>query len=123
MLFRSGEAQLAAWKAKPEAGNLGTAVVIARDQPGKLPAAVIDAALRAPTDSLPGWVGVDLGREGYAVVKVNRVIPRTVQADRTRERAQLNQSLAGAESIAYYNHLKERFKAEIKVAKPADPAL
>jgi len=123
MARKEGEAQLAAWKAKPEAGNVGTAVVIARDQPGKLPAAVIDAALRAPTDSLPGWVGVDLGREGYAVVKVNRVIPRTVQADRTRERAQLNQSLAGAESIAYYNHLKERFKAEIKVAKPADPAL
>lgn len=123
MARKEGEAQLAAWKAKPEAGNVGAAVVIARDQPGKLPAAVIDAALRAPTDSLPGWVGVDLGREGYAVVKVNRVIPRTVQADRTRERAQLNQSLAGAESIAYYNHLKERFKAEIKVAKPADPAL
>jgi len=123
MARKEGEAQLAAWKAKPEASNVGAAVVIARDQPGKLPAAVIDAALRAPTDSLPGWVGVDLGREGYAVVKVNRVIPRTAQSERARERAQLTESLAGAESIAYYNHLKERFKAEIKVAKPADPAL
>ena len=74
-------------------------------------------------DNGPGWVGVDLGREGYAVVKVNRVIPRTAQSDRARERTQLTQSLAGAESIAFYNHLKERFKAEIKVAKPADPAL
>jgi peptidyl-prolyl cis-trans isomerase D len=120
---KEGEAQLAAWKAKSEASNLGAAVVIARDQTGKLPAAVIDAALRAPTESLPGWVGVDLGRDGYAVVKVNRVLPRAAQADRARERAQLGQSLASAESIAYYNHLKERFKAEIKVAKPVEPAL
>jgi peptidyl-prolyl cis-trans isomerase D len=84
---------------------------------------VIDAALRAPSDTLPGWVGVDLGREGYAVIKLNRLVPRAASADRARERAQLTQSLAGAESIAYYNHLKERFKAEIKVPKPADPAL
>ncbi len=123
MARKEGEAQLAAWKAKPEGSIVGSTVVIGRDQPGKLPAAVIDAALRAPADSLPGWVGVDLGREGYAVVKVTRVLPRAAQSDRARERAQLGQSLAGAESIAYYNHRRERCKAEIKVAKPADTAL
>ena len=120
---KEGEAQLAAWKTKPDSASLGAAMVIARDQTGKQSAALIEAALRAPADALPSWVGVDLGREGYAVVKVNRLVPRATQADRARERAQLTQTLAGAESIAYYNHLKERFKAEIKVAKPADPAL
>lgn len=120
---KEGEAQLAAWKAKPESAALGASTVVARDQAAKLPSAVVDAALRAPSDTLPGWVGVDLGREGYAVVKVNRVVPRSAQVDRTREKAQLSQSLSGAESLAYYNHLKERFKAEIKVPKPADPAL
>ena len=71
-----GEAKLAAWKAKPDAAQLPAAKVISRDQPEGQSREVVDAALRAPTAQLPAWTGVDLGAQGYAVVKINRIVER-----------------------------------------------
>ena len=78
------------------------------------------AALRADPTKLPATVGVDLGRQGYAIVKVNKVLPRTPVADDVakQERNQYAQWTANAESQAYYASLKERFKAQIKVPAP-----
>lgn len=114
-----GAAKLAAWKAKPEEAQLPAAVVLSRDQSNKQPTAVVEAALRASTQTLPAWVGVDLGAEGYAVVKVEKIVPREAAAaqNRDRERDQYAQWWASAEGLAYYRLLKEKYKAEIKTPR------
>ena len=86
------------------------------------PLSIIDAALRADAAKLPALVGVDLGTQGYAVVRVTKVVARTPSAPEQaqQENAQIGQSITAAEELAYYNLLKERFKAEILVPKPAD---
>ena len=116
-----GEAKLTAWKAAPaSAAGLAAAVEISREQPQNLPRPVVDAALRAPADALPGWVGVDLGAQGYAVVKVNRVVPRQAPdaARAVQERQQYLQWWTTAEGMAYYEMLKQRFKVQIKAPRP-----
>jgi peptidyl-prolyl cis-trans isomerase D len=114
-----GEAKLADWKAKPESANWPAAIVVARDQNQKLGRAVIDAALQAPPSSLPALLGVSLGAEGYALMRVNKVLPRATPeaAKLGQERQQFAQAVANAEALAYYKNLQTRFKAEIKAAK------
>ncbi|MBV7541003.1 SurA N-terminal domain-containing protein [Acidovorax sp. sic0104] len=118
---KEGEAKLAAWKANAGAATgLPAAVEISREQPQGQSRQVIDAALRAPADSLPGWTGVDLGSEGYAVIKVNRVVPRQApDAQRAQqERQQYLQWWTTAEGLAYYELLKQRYKVQIKAPRP-----
>lgn len=114
-----GVAKLAAWKAKPEEAQLPAAVVLSREQSNKQPAPVVEAALRASAQSLPAWVGVDLGAGGYAVVKVEKIVPRDAAAaqNRDRERDQYAQWWASAEGLAYYRLLKEKYKADIKTPR------
>lgn len=114
-----GMAKLAAWKEKPNEAVLPAAVIVSRDQSNKQPSAVVEATLRASTQTLPAWVGVDLGAEGYAVVKVEKIVPREASSaqNRDRERDQYAQWWASAEGLAYYRLLKEKYKAEIKTPR------
>jgi peptidyl-prolyl cis-trans isomerase D len=118
---KDGIAKLAAWKAAPTEAKLAAPVLVSREQAQQLPAQIVDAALRADTSALPVFTGVDLGAQGYAIVKVNKVVPRDapVEAAAKQERNQYTQWWTSAETLAYYKGLKERFKAEILVAKPA----
>ncbi|MFT3815473.1 MAG: SurA N-terminal domain-containing protein [Acidovorax sp.] len=120
-----GAAKLAAWKAAPaSATGLSPAATISRDQPQNLPGPVLDAALHASTDNLPTWTGVDLGAQGYAIIKLNSVLPRaTPEAQMASAQKQQFQQLLGvAEGMAYYDLLKERFKVQIKVPRPSASA-
>ena len=114
-----GAAKLAEWKASPDAAKLPGAIVVSREAKQAQPSALVEAALRASTQALPAWVGVDLGTSGYAVVKVEKVLPRDAAnaAGLARERDQYAQWWASAEGLAYYKLLKEKFKAEIKIAR------
>ncbi|MBS0292272.1 MAG: SurA N-terminal domain-containing protein [Proteobacteria bacterium] len=118
---QEGQAKLAAWKASPDsATGLSAALTVSRDRLQDQPRAVVDAALQAPTDKLPAWVGVDLAGQGYAVLKVNRIVPRDA-ADAAAARAERQQYLqlwASAEAQAYYELLKQRFKVQIKAPRP-----
>jgi peptidyl-prolyl cis-trans isomerase D len=118
---KEGVAKLAAWKAAPETAVMPAPVLVSREQTQNLPAPVIVAALRAEAGALPVFAGVDLGAQGYAIVKVSKVIARDAPAEDAarQERNQYAQWWTSAENLAYYNGLKERFKAEILVAKPA----
>jgi len=122
MAKAEGEAKLAAWTAKADGATFGAPVTVSRREVQAQPIAVIDAALRADASKLPALVGVDLGTQGYAVVRVTKVVPRTPSAPEQtqQENAQVGQSVTAAEELAYYNLLKERFKAEIIVPKPAE---
>jgi peptidyl-prolyl cis-trans isomerase D len=118
---KDGIAKLAAWKAAPATAVLPETLTVSRDQSQKQPMPLVDAALRADASALPGLVGIDLGAQGYAVVNVLKVLAREASPDKSanQERNQYTQWWTSAESLAYYNVLKERFKAEIKVPKPA----
>jgi len=114
-----GNAKLTEWKANPDAAKLPAAIVVSREAKQAQPSALVEAALRASTQTLPAWVGVDLGTSGYAVVKVEKILPRAAAeaAATAREREQYAQWWASAEGLAYYKLLKEKFKAEIKIAR------
>ena len=118
---REGEAKLAAWKAAPNnAAGLQPAMVVSRDQPQNQPRPLVDAVLGANTATLPAWVGVDLGAQGYAAAKVNRLVPRETPNEQIalQERQQYLQWWSNAEGLAYYELLKDRFKVQIKVPRP-----
>jgi peptidyl-prolyl cis-trans isomerase D len=120
---KDGASKLQAWAAQPDAAKLATAVVVSRDQqsPAVAPA-VMDQIMHADTGKLPAWVGVDLGSQGYAVARINKVLERSPpEGERSKqERAQYAQWVANAENQAYYAVLKNRYKVQISVAKPAN---
>lgn len=120
-----GEAKLAAWQANPAGANFGAPVTVSRLEMQSQPAPVVDVALRADTAKLPTLVGADLGAQGFAVVRVIKSVPRTPPpAEQAKQESeQFAQAVGAAETAAYYNLLKNRFKAEILVPKPADAAL
>jgi peptidyl-prolyl cis-trans isomerase D len=113
---QEGQSNLSLWKATPDKAKLAASVVVSREQKQQLSEAVIEAALRANTQTLPAWVGVDLGGSGYAVIKVEKILPReSINAQQQmRERMQYMQWWAGAEEASYYGWLKDKFKVEIK---------
>jgi peptidyl-prolyl cis-trans isomerase D len=115
-----GQARLNEWKAQPAQALLGNALVVSRDQAQGQPQALVDAALRADPAAMPVLVGVDLGAQGFALVRVNKVVareePNAQQQAQSRE--QFARLLGNAEASAYLAHLKSQFKVEIKVKKP-----
>ena len=73
-----------------------------------------DAVLQAPSAKLPAFVGVDLAGDGYAVVKLLKVLGRDPAAgDAARTQAQYAQAWGDAESQAYYEALKARLRVEV----------
>ena len=95
---------------------------MSRDQAQNQPPELVEAALRADASALPALVGVDLAAQGYAVIKVNKTVPREGVTDEStkQDRAQYTQAWASAEAAAYYNLLKERLKVKMKVKKPEE---
>lgn len=117
---QEGEAKLAAWKATPASAEFPPATPISRQDAGQQPRQVIEAALRADPAALPAIVGVDLDKEGYAIVKVNKALARERPSPQqaVQEMQQYTRAWAMAEATAYYEMLKDRFKVRIEVAKP-----
>ena len=118
---KAGIVALAAWKAAPATAVMAAPVLISREQAKQLPVQIVDTALRAETHTLPVFAGVDLGTQGYAIVKVSKVVPRDPPLDAAlqAQRNQYSQQWTTAETLAYYNGLKGRVKAEIRTARPS----
>lgn len=118
---KDGEALLAQLKSGasnplPETAVIGRAV--AQGQPRPL----VEAVLAADASKLPAPLGVDLGDQGYAVVRVMQVLPAD-PAGQPNLQNQYAQAVASAEMQAYYESLKNRLKAEVKAsALQADAA-
>lgn len=116
-----GELRLKAWLAKPEeASGLASPVTVSRVQMADLPRTLIEQVMRAPTEGLPTWIGVDLGQEGYAIVKLQRVVPREVATPTlaAQQGAQYQRLRAVAEAAAYYEQLKQGLGVQFKVPRP-----
>jgi peptidyl-prolyl cis-trans isomerase D len=111
---KDGEARLAALKKAPQSEFPGTPVGVSRVQPHDLSRPIVDAALRVDAGKPPVFEGVDLGEQGYAIVKVNKVLGRDpAAADAVRAQAEYSRAWGDAEVAAYYDALKKRFKVEV----------
>lgn len=117
---KEGAEKLSALQANPAAVAMPATVTVSRDATQGLAGALVDAALKVNPAKLPGFAGVELGGQGYAIVRVNKVLPRSAveEAKSKQEQAQYAQWVAAAESSAYYESLKQRFKVQIKVPEP-----
>ncbi len=110
---KEGEARLAELRKAPDSPMPGTAVTVSRSQARDQAREIVDAALRAPGDKLPAFIGVELAAQAYAVVKVAKVLGRDPAAgDPQRLQAQFGQAWGDAEAQAYLAALKNRFRAE-----------
>jgi peptidyl-prolyl cis-trans isomerase D len=120
-----GKQKLAAWKAAPATAALPAEMTVSRQEGQKQLSSIVEAALRADPAALPAFVGVDLGDQGYAVVKVGKVVPRDPPAPEMarQELDQYTKWWSAAENLAYYKLLKERFKVKVELPKPAAPEL
>ncbi len=121
---QEGQARLKAWTDQPaSATTLPAPTALSRDEPQGQPSALVEAVLRADPTKLPAFVGVDLGADGYAVARVDKVLPQAEQtADQAAESRLRYQQMWGlAEALGYYDALKARYKVQILVPRPEAP--
>jgi len=115
---KDGEAKLAQLKAATTT-ELPDKTTLSRQQRQDMPTALVDAVLQADANKLPVPLGVDLGDAGYIVARIDAVLPRESQDDGP-SRAQYGQAWTGAETRAYLDALRQRFKAEVRASTVAD---
>ena len=122
---QEGQARLKAWTEQPAtATSLPAPVALSRDEARGQPAALVEAVLRADPAKLPTFVGVDLGADGYAVARVDKVLPHAEQTAElaSQSRLRYEQLWGMAEALSYYESLKARYKAQILVPRPEAPS-
>jgi peptidyl-prolyl cis-trans isomerase D len=122
-----GQTKLAQWSKNPESSGkaLSATVVVSRQEPNNQPRALVEKVLSEDPAHLPRWVSVDLGTQGYAVALITHIVeaPPPAEAIAAQRNEQYVQWLTKVEAFAYYEWLKQRFKAQIKVPRPViDPA-
>lgn len=107
------EAKMAAWKATPDKSQMPAAVSMSRRTSFSQPPAVLDAAMRVPASELPAWRVVELGADGVALLKVNKVLPLTITPQElTETESQFGGYWAKVEADAYLRALKREYKVE-----------
>jgi peptidyl-prolyl cis-trans isomerase D len=121
MAKAQGEQRLTALKASTGSDNLANAIVISREKPQRQMPKVVEAILRADPNKLPSVSGVDLGVQGFAVVRVTKILPPEAENKELMLQAQqqFTQLWGTAETQAYITQLKTMMKAEILVPKPS----
>jgi peptidyl-prolyl cis-trans isomerase D len=101
-------------RAAPQTALSDSTLIVSRAQTRDQPRQVVDAALKAPVVTLPAYVGVDLGDQGYAVVRISKLSGRDpTAADPVKAKEQYALIWGDAEGQAYYAALKSRFKATV----------
>ena len=112
---KDGEAKLAELRKSKSTAGFGAEQKISRtDAQGVSPLA-LSAIFKADDTKLPGYVGVDLGNDGYAIYRINAVVP-PAPIDPARLAAaqrQLAQVDAQTELEAYVASLRKRSKVKL----------
>ncbi len=123
LALKQGQARLAELQANPGtplAEPPAVTVVLSRDQAQGAPRALMDAVLGADPSKLPLLTGVDLGPQGYVLLRVTKILPREQRADEDSNwRTQYAQVWGDAEARAYEQALKRRYKLKIDEAAVA----
>jgi len=116
---KAGEARLAVLKTnKGTAADFGNIKTISRVQTQNVDAAAVNAIMKADTNTLPAYAGVELPGKGYSVFRIIKVAPpaKVDTARREVEQQQVADAWAQQEMLAYIATLKQ--KAKVKILKP-----
>jgi peptidyl-prolyl cis-trans isomerase D len=117
---KAGEARMAALKKDGDLAGLSAPVVVSRALPRDLPRKVLDGILAVDAGKLPAVVGVDAGEGVFVVASLSKVLPRDpAVVDAKRAAQQYAQAWNAAESEAFFDAMKTRFKVTLKAAAPA----
>jgi peptidyl-prolyl cis-trans isomerase D len=120
---KAGQDRLAALQKGGDAAGLGEAVTVSRAKPEGLPPKVLVDILSADASKLPAFVGVDAGEGLYVVARIGKLLPRDPAViDAKRMATQYAQTWSDAETKAYYDALKTRYKVTIKAPAAAASA-
>jgi peptidyl-prolyl cis-trans isomerase D len=115
MARKDGEAKLADLQKSKSTDGFSSALKVSRSDAQGLPPSALSAVFKADAQKLPAYVGVDLGKDGYAIYRVNSVTngpaaegPRLAAAQQ-----QLAQVDGQSQVQAYLDALRERAKVKL----------
>ena len=117
---QAGTSRLEALKSGAQPTGFGAAKTVSRSNLAGLPPQAFVAVMKADTESLPAYVGVDLPN-GYHIYRITKVgVPENLDpAQQAMLKEQVDGLLAGLETQAYIEALKSRAKTEIMQKAPA----
>ncbi|AOI57754.1 SurA N-terminal domain-containing protein [Burkholderia diffusa] len=112
---KDGAAKLAELQKSKSADGFTAAQKVSRTQSQGLTPAALSAVYKIDAKTLPAYVGVDLGADGYAIYRVNAVIPGTAVDPQQLAAAQqqMAQVEAQSEGEAYLAALRDRSKVKL----------
>jgi peptidyl-prolyl cis-trans isomerase D len=116
---KEGEAKLAALAKGGDAGlRWAAAKAVSRQDNQGLSQAALRKVMAADTSKLPAYAGVERGDEGYALYRINRVIPAEARnaAQIAEVRARYDQQAGSQQLDAYLASLRARAKVEVRTA-------
>jgi peptidyl-prolyl cis-trans isomerase D len=112
--------KMALWQKSPAESKMPDSLQMSRRLAFAQPAAVLDAVMRVPEKELPAWKVVDLGAEGSALIKVNKILPPVMSPEELQEtRRQFGSFIGKAEAAAYAEALKRAYKLSYTPKAPA----
>ncbi|MPV55423.1 peptidylprolyl isomerase [Burkholderia sp. HI2761] len=112
---KDGAAKLAELQKSKSTDGLAAAQKVSRTQAQGLTPAALSAVYKVDAKTLPAYVGVDLGADGYAIYRVNAVIPGSAVDPQQLAAAQqqMAQVDAQSEGEAYLAALRDRSKVKL----------
>ncbi|WP_287383344.1 peptidyl-prolyl cis-trans isomerase, partial [Ralstonia sp.] len=110
---QQGEAKLAELQKSGSTAPLEITAEVSRDQAQGVPRKLVDAILGADPSKLPLLTGVDLGEQGYVLLRVTRLLERQKLPDEDLQwQRQYAQIWGAAEARAYEEALQRRYKVK-----------
>ncbi|MFC0397095.1 SurA N-terminal domain-containing protein [Paraburkholderia rhizosphaerae] len=112
---KEGAAKLAELQKSKSTAGFSSALKVSRNDPQGVPPAALSAIYKVDAQKLPAYVGVDLGNEGYAIYRVNAIVPPApIDAQRlAAAQQQVAQVDAQAQMQAYLDALRSRAKVKL----------
>ncbi|MBR8334614.1 SurA N-terminal domain-containing protein [Burkholderia ambifaria] len=118
---KDGAAKLAELQKSKSTDGFTAVQKVSRMQSQGLTPAALSAVYKVDAKTLPAYVGVDLGADGYAIYRVNAVIPGTAVDPQQLAAAQqqMAQVEAQSEGEAYLAALRDRSKVKLYGTTPS----
>ncbi len=115
MARKDGAAKLAELEKSKSTAGFSSALKVSRNDSQGVPPAALSSIYKADAQKLPAYVGVDLGDDGYAIYRVNAVLPgAATDAQRlAAAQQQIAQVNAQSQVEAYIDAVRARSKVKI----------
>ncbi|NVI05436.1 SurA N-terminal domain-containing protein [Paraburkholderia youngii] len=111
---KDGAAKLAEFEKSKATAGFSSPLKVSRNDAQGVPPAALSAIYKVDAQKLPAYVGVDLGDDGYAIYRVNQIVPpaATDAQHLAVAQQQIAQVDAQSQAEAYLKALRERSKVQ-----------